>query len=130
MPMAIRMCSTVCGYWARMFNFETVPAYIRSIQLISIHQNHPSFHSVLANLDHVNSSFKSLKFSLQLPDDEKGDDDANEEENVEGNDPGLVEEEEKDVGVVKYDVYRSYWRAAGVCLTFSIFLSLFFMQGE
>jgi hypothetical protein len=39
------MCSTVCGYkvclfwralnshWARLFNFETVSAYIRSIQL-------------------------------------------------------------------------------------------------
>ncbi len=64
--------------------------------------------------------------------DEKDSADTNEEENVEdvGNDPGLVEEEEKDVGVVKYDVYRSYWRAAGVCLTFSIFLSLFLMQGE
>ena len=65
-------------------------------------------------------------------DNEKDIDDVNEEENTEapGNDPGLVEEEEKDVGVVKYDVYRSYWRAAGVCLTFSIFLSLFLMQGE
>ena len=54
------------------------------------------------------------------------------EEKVEENlsDPGLVEEEEKDVGVVKYDVYRSYWQAAGVCLTFSIFLSLFLMQGK
>lgn len=63
---------------------------------------------------------------------EKDSDDVNEEENPEaaGNDPGLVEEEAKDVGVVKYDVYRSYWRAAGVCLTFSIFLSLFLMQGE
>ncbi|XP_028396229.1 LOW QUALITY PROTEIN: multidrug resistance-associated protein 7-like [Dendronephthya gigantea] len=50
------------------------------------------------------------------------------EENL--SDPGLVEEEEKDVGVVKYDVYRSYWQAAGVCLTISILLSLFLMQAS
>ncbi|CAB3994460.1 multidrug resistance-associated 7-like [Paramuricea clavata] len=73
---------------------------------------------------------ETLIRKMSVSDDEKGDGDANEEENVEGNDPGLVEEEEKDVGVVKYDVYRSYWRAAGVCLTFSIFLSLFLMQAS
>ena len=78
-----------------------------------------------------------VKFSIKLltifsEGYEKDTDDVNEEENPEdaGNNPGLVEEEAKDVGVVKYDVYRSYWRAAGVCLTFSIFLSLFFMQGK
>lgn len=63
---------------------------------------------------------------------EKENADANDEGNTEEDleNPGLVEEEEKDVGLVKYEVYRSYWRSAGVCLTISIFLSLFLMQGK
>ena len=41
----------------------------------------------------------------------------------------LVKEEEKEVGVVAFSVYRSYWVAVGMILTPIILLSLFFMQG-
>ena len=44
-------------------------------------------------------------------------------------DGSLVKEEEKDVGVVAFSVYRSYWYAVGVFLAPLILLSLFLMQG-
>ena len=44
-------------------------------------------------------------------------------------DEGLVREEEKEVGVVKLHVYKSYWLAIGRCLATSILLSLMLMQG-
>lgn len=53
-----------------------------------------------------------------------------EEINGEDKDEGLVKEEEKEVGVVKLHVYKSYWFAIGNCLATSILLSLFLMQGE
>ncbi len=42
---------------------------------------------------------------------------------------GLVQDEEKDTGVVKLDVYRSYWYAVGACLSPLVLFSLFLMQG-
>ena len=53
-----------------------------------------------------------------------------EEISGENKDEGLVKEEEKEVGVVKLHVYKSYWLAIGHCLATSILLSLFLMQGE
>lgn len=53
-----------------------------------------------------------------------------EEINGEDKDEGLVKEEEKEVGVVKLHVYKSYWLAIGNCLATSILLSLLLMQGE
>ena len=44
-------------------------------------------------------------------------------------DGSLVKEEEKDVGVVAFGVYRSYWYAVGTFLAPLILLSLFLMQG-
>ena len=44
-------------------------------------------------------------------------------------DGGLVKEEEKDVGVVAFSVYRSYWYAVGTFLAPLILLSLLLMQG-
>jgi len=41
----------------------------------------------------------------------------------------LVNEEEKETGVVKGDVYWSYWVAVGRCLTAMVLISIFFMQG-
>ena len=41
----------------------------------------------------------------------------------------LVKEEEKDVGVVAFSVYQSYWFAVGSILAPLILLSLFLMQG-
>ena len=70
-------------------------------------------------------------FLVEGDEDQKANDDKNAVDETEDTfDSGLVEEEEKDVGVVKYDVYRSYLQAAGACLTFSILLSLFLMQGK
>ena len=42
----------------------------------------------------------------------------------------LVKEEEKEVGVVAFSVYRSYWFAVGSLLSPLILLSLFLMQGK
>ena len=44
-------------------------------------------------------------------------------------DGSLVKEEEKDVGVVAFSVYRSYWYAVGTFLAPLILLSLLLMQG-
>ena len=52
------------------------------------------------------------------------------EAKTENTDEGLVKEEEKEVGVVKLHVYKSYWLAIGHCLATSILLSLFLMQGK
>lgn len=53
-----------------------------------------------------------------------------ESKDVEAMDEGLVKEEEKEKGVVKLHVYKSYWFAIGSCLATSILLSLLLMQGE
>ena len=41
----------------------------------------------------------------------------------------LVKEEEKEVGVVAFSVYRAYWSAVGYVLAPAILFSLFLMQG-
>ena len=41
----------------------------------------------------------------------------------------LVKEEEKATGVVKLEVYKSYWRSVGACLAPSVLVALFLMQG-
>ena len=51
------------------------------------------------------------------------------EVNRNADDGVLTEEEERETGVVKFDVYRTYWRAVGACLAPSILVSLFLMQG-
>lgn len=40
-----------------------------------------------------------------------------------------MKEEEKEEGVVRLDVYKSYWIAVGYVLAPTIFISLFLMQG-
>jgi ATP-binding cassette subfamily C (CFTR/MRP) protein 10 len=52
---------------------------------------------------------------------------ANTEEGAAGT---LVQAEEKDSGVVKSQVYLSYWKAIGHCLGFSVLLSLLLMQAS
>ncbi|XP_053408287.1 ATP-binding cassette sub-family C member 10-like [Mercenaria mercenaria] len=42
----------------------------------------------------------------------------------------LVEEEEKETGVVKLGIYKSYWKAVGGCLAPSVLTALFFMQAS
>ena len=48
----------------------------------------------------------------------------------EGEDGKLVQEEEKDVGVVKLHVYKAYWNAIGCILASSVLVALFLMQGR
>lgn len=63
--------------------------------------------------------------------EEKGEEEEEEEELKEEEDGGeLVQEEEKDTGVVKLDVYKSYWSAVGNCLSPLVLLSLLLMQGN
>lgn len=75
-----------------------------------------------------------MKTLIDRPDEgEKNSEDKtenSEEINGGNNDEGLVKEEEKEVGVVKLHVYKSYWLAIGHCVATSILLSLFLMQGE
>ncbi|XP_060078893.1 ATP-binding cassette sub-family C member 10-like [Ylistrum balloti] len=47
-----------------------------------------------------------------------------------GQDGALVGDEEKETGVVKLSVYKSYWRAVGNCLAPSVLLALLFMQAS
>ena len=47
-----------------------------------------------------------------------------------GGEHALVQEEEKEVGVVAFSVYLAYWRAVGTVLAPAVFLALFLMQGE
>ena len=42
----------------------------------------------------------------------------------------LVKEEEKEVGVVQFSVYRAYWSAVGGLLAPAILLALLLMQGK
>ncbi|XP_077991202.1 ATP-binding cassette sub-family C member 10-like [Glandiceps talaboti] len=51
-------------------------------------------------------------------------------QNTSEQDGTLIEEEGKEVGVVKLHVYWSYWKAIGKCLAPAILLSLFFMQAS
>lgn len=50
-----------------------------------------------------------------------------EEINGGNNDEGLVKEEEKEVGVVKFYVYKLYWFVIGYCVVMSILFLLFLM---
>ena len=47
-----------------------------------------------------------------------------------GRERGLVQEEEREVGVVAVSVYLAYWTAVGTFLAPAIFLALFLMQGS
>ncbi|XP_070569620.1 ATP-binding cassette sub-family C member 10-like [Ptychodera flava] len=62
-------------------------------------------------------------------DDEEVHQEARPQDGVEEN-GNLIEEETKEVGVVKVHVYWSYWKAVGMCLAPSILLSLFLMQAS
>lgn len=42
----------------------------------------------------------------------------------------LVKEEEKEVGVVRFSVYKAYWSSVGHLLAPTILLALLFMQGQ
>lgn len=76
-----------------------------------------------------------MKSIVALPDEGEGlseskSESMEEKKDEENVDEGLVKEEEKDVGVVKLHVYKSYWLAIGHCLATSILLSLVLMQGK
>ena len=61
---------------------------------------------------------------------EQGDQGGGDESATQGEEGGLVKEEEKEVGVVRLHVYAAYWLAIGHCLATSILISLLLMQGE
>ncbi|XP_074640753.1 ATP-binding cassette sub-family C member 10-like [Tubulanus polymorphus] len=44
--------------------------------------------------------------------------------------PSLMQEEERESGVVQLHVYRAYWKAVGKCLSPLVLLSLLLMQGS
>lgn len=85
----------------------------------------------LKGIQHTEEIMQTL---IDRPDEgEKNTEDKNENsEEINGvnKDEGLVKEEEKEMGVVKLHVYKSYWLAIGHCVATSILLSLFLMQGE
>ena len=57
-------------------------------------------------------------------------DDEAEAEVVDSDVARLTQEEEKEAGVVRMHVYKSYWRAVGSCLAPIVLLALALMQGE
>ena len=60
---------------------------------------------------------------------ERAEEEGEEETTEAETDGGIMEQEEKERGVVKLAVYSAYWKAVGSCLSPLILLSLFFMQG-
>ena len=51
-------------------------------------------------------------------------------EEMDGTKDNLVQEEDRKTGVIKGDVYKTYWFAIGSCLTPLVLIALFFMQGS
>ncbi|KAK3092515.1 hypothetical protein FSP39_003868 [Pinctada imbricata] len=51
-------------------------------------------------------------------------------EDIGNQDGGLVEDEEKETGVVRLSVYKAYWRAVGQCLSPMVLSALFLMQAS
>eukprot|EP00118_Oscarella_pearsei_P023582 m.283819 g.283819 ORF g.283819 m.283819 type:complete len:1577 (+) comp40673_c0_seq30:70-4800(+) len=85
----------------------------------------------------VSQAFSPLKANapakepadMPLRDDDKKE--GKIEEDVATQEKGiLVKEEEKQVGAVAFNVYKSYWLAIGNCLAFSVLISLFLMQAS
>ncbi|GFN76447.1 multidrug resistance-associated protein 7-like [Plakobranchus ocellatus] len=55
---------------------------------------------------------------------------GNEEDEEEELVDDLTQEEDRQTGVIKTDVYKAYWLAVGACLTPWVLVSLFFMQAS
>eukprot|EP00058_Branchiostoma_floridae_P004581 XP_002590069.1 hypothetical protein BRAFLDRAFT_83311 [Branchiostoma floridae] len=63
-------------------------------------------------------------------DDEKDSSQELAPEPVLSREESLVQEEEREVGSVAFQVYRSYWQAVGACLAPSVLVALFLMQDD
>ena len=62
---------------------------------------------------------------------ESGSEDKSTDSKVKGQSKDkLVEEEEKEEGVVKFGVYKSYWNAVGTLLALCVLFSFLLMQGN
>ena len=77
------------------------------------------------------SEVLTTNVELRVPDDSEQESVSEEDMSSPGaiTESSLVEEEEKETGVVKLEVYKSYWRAVGGCLAPSVLIALFLMQG-
>ena len=78
------------------------------------------------------SEVLTTNVELRVPDDREQESVSEEDSSLPGaiTESSLVEEEEKETGVVKLEVYKSYWRAVGGCLAPSVLIALFLMQGK
>ena len=56
--------------------------------------------------------------------------DGKENKIIKRSDGKLVKEEEQEEGVVKFHVYKAYWKAVGNILAPSVLIALFLMQGR
>ena len=80
---------------------------------------------ILSNIESLKHLNESDQEQLQTEDD------IEDQESIDKQKEGeLVGEEEKETGVVKLSVYKSYWKAVGNCLAPMVLLSLLLMQGE
>ncbi|RUS92073.1 hypothetical protein EGW08_000097 [Elysia chlorotica] len=55
---------------------------------------------------------------------------SNNSEDMGGTEDNLVQEEDRKTGVIKGDVYKTYWFAVGSCLAPFVLVALFFMQAS
>ncbi|XP_021347494.1 multidrug resistance-associated protein 7-like isoform X1 [Mizuhopecten yessoensis] len=88
---------------------------------------------VISNIGPPSEVLEDTKFAdNQVSDEDKEWTDGGPETDQSGGgqDGTLVGEEEKETGVVKLSVYKSYWRAVGKCLAPSVLLALLFMQAS
>ncbi|XP_014663259.1 PREDICTED: multidrug resistance-associated protein 7-like [Priapulus caudatus] len=82
---------------------------------------------VLQNTDFL-TSISTLPSSSSLELQMESEEVESDESKVEGE--VLVQDEEKEVGVVKMQIYLVYWKAVGHCLAASVLFSLLFMQAS
>ena len=71
----------------------------------------------------------NVDLGAEAEEKERAEEDREEEVAGEETDGGIMEQEEKEKGVVKLAVYSAYWKAVGSCLSPLVLLSLFLMQG-
>ncbi|BFZ12259.1 hypothetical protein BsWGS_15298 [Bradybaena similaris] len=72
--------------------------------------------------------------SIQLDDDQHDQRNAKDNEECDGTTEeivdNLIQEEERQTGSVKADVYKNYWKNVGVCLSPLVLIMMFFMQAS
>ncbi|XP_069116797.1 ATP-binding cassette sub-family C member 10-like [Argopecten irradians] len=85
---------------------------------------------VISNIGPPSAVLANTKFADNQDSEEWTETSHDTDQSGGGQDGTLVGKEEKETGVVKLSVYKSYWRAVGNCLAPCVLLALLFMQAS